>query len=44
MKKKFLSFLLVLCLVLPSISTFVYQDVEAEEADPFGIRMDSEFD
>ena len=42
--KKILCFFIVLCLVIPSVSTLVYDKAEAAEADPFGIRMDSEFD
>ena len=42
--KKIISFLLILCLVLPMVSAFKYDKAEAAEADPFGIRMDSEFD
>ena len=42
--QKIIIFLLFLCLVLPMVSAFKYDKAEAAEADPFGIRMDSEFD
>ena len=42
--KKMLCFFLVLCLMIPSISTFVYNKAEAEETDAFGIHMDNSFD
>ena len=42
--KKILCFFLVLCLVIPSVSTLFYDKAEAAETDPFGINMNSEFD
>ena len=42
--KKILCFFLVLCLVIPSVSTFVYDKAEAGERDAFGIPMNDSFD
>ena len=39
--KKMLCFFLVLCLVIPSVSTLVYDKAEAAEKDAFGFEMTS---